>query len=181
MVDKKLVKRAKRGNKEALLTLIMNKKDEYYRLAFSYMGNEQDAMDAMEDMIVSLYEKIYQLRKDESFYFWSKKILINSCKTLLRKKQKVVFLEDVSYFYDRPLSSSRDAHKKRELQMDIEQLLSHLNADQREAIVLKYFHDLDYETISQMTDVPLGTVKSRIFQGLKKLRDVHGGDRYEKY
>ena len=60
--------------------------------------------------------------------------------------------------------------------MDIKELLIHLNEHQKEAIQLKYFHDLDYQTIADMTTVPIGTVKSRIFQGLKKLRDHYRGD-----
>lgn len=82
----RLVKQAKRGNKEALLQLILADQDAYYRLAYSYMGNEHDAMDAMEDMIVTLYEKLDQLQKNEAFYSWSKTILVNRCKTLLPKK-----------------------------------------------------------------------------------------------
>lgn len=80
----RLVKKAKRGNKEALLQLIMNQKDDYFKLAYTYMGNQHDAMDAMEDMIVRLYENIHQLKKENSFYSWSKTILVNSCKSLLK-------------------------------------------------------------------------------------------------
>ena len=50
----RLVKKAKKGNKEALLQLIMAEKDAYYKLAFTYMGNTHDAMDAMEEMIVTV-------------------------------------------------------------------------------------------------------------------------------
>ncbi|MNC74505.1 RNA polymerase sigma factor RpoE [compost metagenome] len=63
--------------------------------------------------------------------------------------------------------------------MDIQALLQYINEHQREAIQLKYFHDLDYQTIADMTQVSIGTVKSRIFQGLKKLREHYGGDEDE--
>ena len=59
----RLVKQAQKGNKEALLQLIIAEQDAYYRLAYSYMRNEHDAMDALEDMIVTLYEKLDQLQK----------------------------------------------------------------------------------------------------------------------
>lgn len=62
-----------------------------------------------------------------------------------------------------------------EQQIDIQQLLSNLNEQQAEAIKLKYFRDLDYQTISELTNVSVGTVKSRIFQGLKKLKNQFGG------
>lgn len=174
----KLVKKAKKGSKEALLQLIMAEKDAYYRLAFTYMGNSHDAMDAMEEMIVTLYEKIDQLKKEEAFYSWSKTILVNHCKSLLRKQKKLVFLDDLDSTNERDIEHAvdTDPHISSDQQMDIQQLLFHLNEHQKEAIQLKYFHDLDYQTIAAITNVSIGTVKSRIFQGLKKLREHYRGD-----
>jgi RNA polymerase sigma factor (sigma-70 family) len=174
----RLVKKAKRGNKEALLQLIMSEKDDYYKLAFTYMGNTHDAMDAMEDMIVRLYDKIDQLKKEEAFYSWSKTILVNSCKSLLRKQKKLVFIDDWNTTDERELSRAvtSDPYRSSDQQMDIQTLLLHINEDQREAIQLKYLHDLDYQTIADISNVPIGTIKSRIFQGLKKLRDHDRGD-----
>ena len=169
-----LVKQAQKGNKEALLQLIMADKNAYYRLAYAYMGNEHDAMDAMEDMIVTLYEKIDQLKKGEAFYSWSKTILVNRCKTLLRKKDRFLPLEDergpslAALTDDNPY---RDA----ESEMNMQVLLSHLNAQQREAIELRYVHDLSYQTIADITGAPLGTIKSRISHGIQKLEIVIGG------
>lgn len=173
-----LVKQAQKGNKEALLQLIMADQDAYYRLAYSYMGNEHDAMDAMEDMIVTVYEKIDQLHKGEAFYSWSKTILVNRCKTLLRKKGRFYPLEDEQ---ERSHAAFTDDNPYRhtESEMDMQVLLSHLNAQQREAIELRYVHDLPYQTIADMTGAPLGTIKSRISQGIQKLKAMIGGDRYE--
>ncbi len=58
MNEVRLVKQAKKGNKEALLQLIMAEKDVYYKLALTYMGNSHDAMDAMEEMIVSFMKRL---------------------------------------------------------------------------------------------------------------------------
>ncbi|GAA0133197.1 sigma-70 family RNA polymerase sigma factor [Paenibacillus sp. YSY-4.3] len=172
------VKKAKKGNKEALLQLIMAEKDDYYRLALTYMGNSHDAMDAMEDMIVRLYENIGQLNKVEAFYSWSRTILANSCKALLRKRQKLVPLDDVGMNVELAANHAlpSDPYRHSDQQMDIRQMLLCLNEQQQEAIQLKYWHDLDYQTIADMMKVPVGTVKSRIFQGLKKLRDLYGGE-----
>lgn len=174
----RLVKRAKKGNKEALLQLIMAEKDTYYRLAFTYLGNTHDAMDAMEDMIVRLYEKIDQLQKEDAFYSWSKTILVNCCKGLLQKRNKVILVEDWSDTDERELSHewTHDLYSRTDQQLDIQDLLQNINEHQREAIQLKYFHDLDNQTIAEITNVSLGTVKSRIFQGLKRLKDHYRGD-----
>lgn len=177
------VKKAKKGNKEALLQLIMAEKDDYYRLALTYMGNSHDAMDAMEEMIVRLYENIGQLKKAESFYSWSRTILVNSCKALLRKRQQLVLLDDAGADGRSAAEHAPpgDPYRYTDQQMDIRQMLLHLNEQQQEAIQLKYWHDLDYQTIAEMTNVPVGTVKSRIFQGLKKLRELYGGEADESH
>lgn len=60
---KSLIKRAKKGDKEALLQLVMNQKNDYYKLAYIYMKNEEDALDVIQDMIVILYENIHKLKK----------------------------------------------------------------------------------------------------------------------
>ncbi|WP_328591070.1 RNA polymerase sigma factor [Siminovitchia fortis] len=158
-----------------MLQLVMAEKDAYYRLALTYMKNEHDAMDVMEDMILTLYQKIDQLKKAEAFYSWSKTILVNMCKSTFIKQQKIIPLEsasDAQHSYLAPFLSS-------EQRLDIQNMLIHLNDHQREAIELKYFHDLDYKTIAKITGVSIGTAKSRIFVGLKKLREIFGGDSNE--
>lgn len=180
MNEIRLVKKAKKGNKEALLQLVMAEKDAYYKLAFTYLGNTHDAMDAMEEMIVILYEKMNQLKKESSFYSWSKTILVNHCKLVLRKQKKIVLLDDFTSVQldDVDHFSNHNPYQNIEQKVDIQQALLRLNADQREAIELKYFHDLDNQTIANMTNVSIGTVKSRVFNGLSKLKEHYGGNNY---
>lgn len=173
-----LVKKAKKGNKQALLQLILVEKDAYYRLAFTYMGNSHDAMDMIEEMIIKLYDSIEQLKKNEMFYSWSKTILVNHCKTVLKQRKREILLEDTELVHEDEQNHSKmnDPYERIEQQIDIQQLLTYINEDQKEAIQLKYFHDLDYETIAAITNVSIGTAKSRVFQGLRKLRDHYRGD-----
>jgi len=182
MKIKRLVKRAKKGNKKALLKLIMDEQDAYYKLAFTYMKNKHDAMDVMADMIVTLYEKIHTLEKGEAFYSWSKTILVNECKTLLRRKKKVVLFDQKQSvvngeMMDEPIIV--DDFKQKEQQIDIENMLNRLSEEQKETIQLKYFHDLDNRTIAQITGVSIGTVKSRLYYGLQKLKTMTGRDSNE--
>lgn len=167
----RLVKKAKKGNKEALLQLVMDQRDDYYRLALTYMGNENDAMDAMSEMIVSLYVNIHQLKKEAAFYSWSKTILVNSCKQMLRKRKNIVLLDEWE-----TTESVHEPHVQSDQHMDIQEMLKCVNEHQKEAIQLKYMHDLDYETIAEMTDVSVGTAKSRVFQGIKKIRGQYRGE-----
>ena len=173
------VKQAQKGNKEALLQLILAEKDAYYRLALSYTGDEHEAVDALEEMIVVLYEKIGQLKKADSFYSWSKTILANHCRAALRKRNKLVLVDEWdSDKAAKPVhSGTSDPYEQQEQRMDIRRSLERIHPDQKEAIELKYFHDMDYESIAKITSVSVGTAKSRVFNGLRKLREWHGGDK----
>lgn len=165
-----LVRQAKSGDKEALLKLIIDRKSEFYKLAYVYLDNKEDALDAMEDMILILYQQINSLKKNELFYSWSKTILVNCCKNILRKKNKVVTVEEVEEKY---YIENFEVTEKR---LDIMRYLKRLNQHQQEAIKLKFLMDMDYESIANLSKVPVGTVKSRISTGLKKLKECFGGE-----
>ena len=170
MEEKLLIKHAKKGNKESLLKLVMAQEMDYYKLAYVYMKNPEDSMDAMQDMIVILYENISKLKKDSSFYSWSKTILVNLCKKRLKERQKIVSLDDIKeesidHIYD----SFEDS-------VVLEKYLSELSDEHREVIKLKYYLDLDYNSISELLKIPLGTVKSRLSIGMKRLKESMGGE-----
>lgn len=172
------VKQAQKGDKEALLQLILDRKDAYYRLALAYLREEHDAMDALEEMIVILYEKIGQLKNRDAFYSWSQSILVNHCKAMLKRRNRLVFIDEWQGCkgLNPQEAAINDPYEQRDWNIDIRHTLERINADQKEAIELKYFHDLDYESIAQITQVSVGTVKSRVFNGLKKLREWYGGE-----
>lgn len=169
MEEKLLIKRAKKGDKESLLTLVMNQKSDYYKLAYVYMKNKEDALDIMQEMIVILYQNISKLKKDEAFYSWSKTILVNCCKKALKDKQKIVSIEMIkepSYEMDGNIEGN----------IVLEEYLSKLKPIHREIIRLKFILDLDYKSIAEVLDLPLGTVKSRINTAMKNLKISMEGD-----
>ncbi len=168
--EKLLIKQAKRGNKESLLKLVMAQEMDYYKLAYVYMKNPEDSMDAMQDMIVILYKDISKLKKDDSFYSWSKTILVNLCKKQLKEDKRLVSLDDIKeQSIDNIYDNSEDS-------VVLEKYLSKLSDGHKEIIKLKYYLDLDYESISEILKIPLGTVKSRLSIGMKKLKESMGGE-----
>lgn len=175
-----LVDRARSGNKEALIQLVMNAKDDYYRLAYVYLHNKEDSLDALQDMIVIVYENIGELKNPHAFYSWSKTILVNCSKKILRKKSRVTLIDDMQVIDENQtdrscgyIDTEFESHNSRQ---DIFRELSKLNPYQQEAIKLRYFLEWDYDHIAEATGVPLGTVKSRISTALTKLRELFGGE-----
>ena len=168
--EKLLIKQAKRGNKESLLKLVMIQEMDYYKLAYVYLKNQEDSMDAMQDMMVILYENISKLKKDNSFYSWSKTILVNLAKKRLKENNKLVSLDDIKEL------SIDNIYTPTEDSLILESYLSKLSENHKEIIKLKYYLDLDYEAISEILDIPLGTVKSRLSIGMKSLKESMGGE-----
>lgn len=166
-----LAKRVKTGDKDALVELIMGQSREYYKLAYAFLGNREDALDAMEDMVVIIYEKLHQLKKMDSFTSWSKTILVNCCRKQLRNRNKTVPL-----FGTLEERASESELKQSEDYILLEGGLGQLSEKHQEVIRLRYFLDYDYETISRVLKVPLGTVKSRLAAGLKQLKESLGGE-----
>jgi len=167
---KLLIKKAQNGDKEALLQLVMTKQADYYKLAYLYMRNKEDALDALQDMIIILYQNISRLRNPESFYSWSKTILVNCCKNKLRHRKKTTSLDQAAEeFVEGVYNESED-------RIVLEKHLSGLSEIHQEVIRLRCFLDMDYQTISEILKIPVGTVKSRLNIGMKKLKDSFGGE-----
>ncbi len=156
MDTESLVKKTKSGDKNSLVQLILAKKQDYYKIAYVYMKNSEDAM---EDMIVVLYKNIHKLRKDSSFDSWSKTILVNCCRNSLRKKNKIIIVENLKE------EAYEEGYANKEDGIILEEHLSKLPEKHREVIKLRYYLDMDYQTISEVLKVPVGTVKSRISNG----------------
>lgn len=170
MEFKLLIKQAKKGDKDALLQLVMAQQVDYYKLAYVYMKNQDDALDALQDMIVILYENIKRLKKEDSFYSWSKTILVNSCKSKLKNRNKTISIDEIKE------ESIDGVYIESEEKIVLEEHLSKLSEIHQEVIRLRYFLDLDYDSISKVLKIPLGTVKSRLNIGINKLKESFGGE-----
>ncbi len=179
-----LVKQAQKGDKEALIQLVMAEKAAYYKLAYVLVKDKEEALDSLQDMIVILYENISKLKDETAFYSWSKTILVNRCKKKLKDKKRVISLEDVV-----EETREQDVLKQKSIEGEwtqkdkkllIEEALAQLGSKHQEVIKLRYFLDLQYEVISELLGIPLGTVKSRLAVGLRQLEKIIGGERYEK-
>ncbi len=88
MEFKLLIKKAQKSDKDALLQLIMAQQADYYKLAYLYMKNKDDALDVLQDMIVTLYQNISKLKKRNPFIAGARTILVNCCKNNYATKTK---------------------------------------------------------------------------------------------
>ena len=142
---------------------------KYYKIGWTYLYNHHDIEDVLQTTIIKVYNKVDQLKEEQYFETWVTSILINECKSLLRKRgrEKVIdYIEAVETPYeDTPL-------------IEFKEVIDQLEDFHREVIILKYITGYSQEEIASILDIPVGTVKSRIYRGLKHLRECIGKEGY---
>ncbi|WP_336823694.1 sigma-70 family RNA polymerase sigma factor [Sporosarcina sp. USHLN248] len=166
MTDIELAKKAIKGDDEAFLRLLSEHKEALYRTALSYLKNEEDALDAVQEVTMRSYDKIKTLRMPEYAKTWLIRIMMNHCRDVLNKKKRYVLdanagkLEGISDDFT---------------YLEIEEALSRLSEKERQLIHLKYLHDIKIKDIADMTSTPEGTVKTRLYKAVKSLRTFFEG------
>jgi len=160
-----LVEKAKAGDKNAFMVLVDTMKLQLYRTALIKLGNEHDALDAVQEALYKAFSNIKNLRQTCFFKTWLIRILINECYNIQQYNRKVVPLDDS--FYN---PEHRQENKSVE-SIDIQNLTGKLDEIYKEVIDLRYNHDLKFDDIAVILDIPVGTVKSRLNRAHKLLRE----------
>ena len=148
-MDTLLVKRAQKQDKDAFVRLIEKHKTSLYKAAKSYLGNEEDAADAIQDTVLSAYEHIHELKNASYFKTWLTRILINHCNEAAQAESPMP--ENDREFYE---------------------LIGELPEDYRMIFLLYYGEEFHTSEIAQILDINENTVKSRLRRGRDKLRHI---------
>jgi RNA polymerase sigma-70 factor, ECF subfamily len=139
--------------------------DRSYRTAYLILRNEADAEDATHDAILKAWRAWPRLREVDRFSAWFGRILVNECRDRLRHASRARALE-------RGLPGVASISPAPGSDPDLEQAFTALNADQRVAVVLRFWADLTVDQIAERVKAPAGTVKSRLHHALLRMRGV---------
>ena len=178
MDEKALVASARRGDAHAFNELVSHYQGMVYNLAYRILGDAEAAADASQDTFLSAYEAVGRF-KGGSFKAWLLRIATNACydQLRLRKRRPTSSLEAI-YTESAPSShfvNGRETPEEHALRQELGQTIQRgidtLSADQRVALVLSDVQGLSYKEISRVTDVSVGTVKSRLSRARASLRD----------
>ncbi len=171
--EQQLVKDARAGDADAFETLVLRYEKRVYALALRMCGNPADAQEAAQEALLSAWQSLPFFRGESSFSTWLYRLTSNASVDLLRreKRQRAVSLDDGELSLNIPdnrLTPHEEAEHS-ELREAIHSGLKTLPDDYRAVLVLRELHQLSYQEISSALDVDLGTVKSRINRGRKRL------------
>lgn len=147
-----------------LIQFITENKENMYRLAFSYVKNAENALDIVQDTIHKALISSESLKSDSSIKSWLYKILVNTSIDFLRKHKRIQFVDDKTLELHSP--TGEDIYSD----LDLEKALEELPQAFRTVIVLRYFEDLKIDEIAEVMNENISTVKTRLYQGLRKLR-----------
>lgn len=166
--DGELVRRFLAGDTTAFTDLVTRHQQRVYSVCLRILGDREEAADATQDTLLAVVRKLDGFRGDAAFTTWLHRVAVNVCYDHLRRAQRRPMLhrelddELPAHEAGAPVPDHADAVAGGR---DIERALAMVPEDFRVAIVLADVHDLPYEEIATVLDLPVGTVKSRVHRG----------------
>ena len=134
-----------------------------YRVSMSYLGNAEDAADAVQDTLVKAWEKRNVLSRPEQFKPWTMRILANRCKDVLRKRRRKSFY---------PLEENTATVEMPPPQPPVMEAIRELKPEWRIVMILHYADGLTVQNIADSLGIPLSTVKTRMRCARKRLKQT---------
>ncbi|GAF65431.1 putative RNA polymerase [Bacillus sp. TS-2] len=160
----KIFQRMKKNQRPSFEELLKDEQEKLYRVAYSFVKNEQDALDIVQDAVIKGYRNFEKLDEIHYFSTWLTRILINTAIDAVRKKREVVFLDP-----ERTESNRTDeSHIINKLLIDKE--FDRLKAEQKSLIILRFYYGYSIKEISEILNKPEGTIKSRLSRTLEQMK-----------
>lgn len=182
-----LVERAAGNDHKAFRVLVERYQRKAYTVALGILRNEDAAMDVTQDAFVKVYKALPKFQGNAAFYTWLYRIVVNLCIDRKRKsarRAEVEYEDTLSHGDVGPhsgptlastgIESPMAAYARLELREQMDQAMSSLSEPHREILVLRELEGLSYEELSDVLEVPKGTIMSRLFHARKNFQKALG-------
>lgn len=150
-----------RNRKEALVrSILLENYESYYRLAFSYVHQEADAMDIVQEGACKAMTKAHSLREESYAGTWIYRIMINTAKDYLKRyeRERGTLPEEIA------------VSEEKDIGPELREAVDRLPVQEKTLIILRYYEDKPLAEIAEILQENLSTVKSRLYRTLEKLR-----------
>lgn len=157
----------KRKEKNRVLVegIILENYDQYYRLAYSYVHNETDAGDIVQNGAYQAIRHSGSIKNPDYAKTWVYRIMLNECFRCLKQPKNLSY-EAVRDEYGMETGYTEDTYGN----IDLQRALEKLSPEDKAVIILRYFEDKKLEEIADILAENISTVKSRLYRSLKKMR-----------
>ena len=168
---------SQQGDTLAFNRLVLRWESSIYNLALRMLQDPEEAAEMAQEVFMAAYQNIRKFRRDAKFSTWIYRIAVNRCISRMRRRPPGIHysLDDRDSAVDvsRELRSAH-SHEgdllRQESRSQVHRALQALSPEQKTVVELKFFQDLTFEEISAVVQVPLSTVKSRLYAGLESLK-----------
>ena len=173
--DAELVRAAVAGDKGAFGTLVLRYQDRLYNTLVRVLGSFEDARDVTQDAFVQAFVKLESFRAASKFYTWLYRIAMNLALSRRRRRKAMVSIDQAKHDVGAEPEDSGPSPEERMIDAQrvqiVQAALSQLGEQQRQILVLREMEDCSYETIAEILELPIGTVRSRLFRARLQLKD----------
>lgn len=180
MLDEELVQLLQHGQKQAFTTLVSKWQHRMYTFCYRQLGETALAEEATQDIFIKVYTSIHSFRSESKFSTWLYRIATNHCINLnerhhRRHRNQHDSFEDMHAQPSTQSTPLQDLEQKDFKQL-LQQALNQLPEDHRVLLILRDLQDCSYEEIADITQLNIGTIKSRIHRGRNNLRQILSGE-----
>jgi len=177
LTDEQIVAHAVSADPDAFGEIVRRWDRKIFALCFGMLGREDEARDAAQEAFIAAYRNLKNFRGEAKVSSWLHRIAVNQCLTTKRrhKTRSEEYIDDSDGSEERifvaaarysPASEAEQTERTRV----VRQAVTALPSDLRQVIVMKEFEEMTFQEISETLDIPLSTVKSRLYTALKQLR-----------
>jgi RNA polymerase sigma-70 factor (ECF subfamily) len=177
ITDSDLVVRAINGREDGFEELVRRYQRPIAAYVYRMVGDYDSALDLTQEVFIKVYGSLARYRSEYKFSTWIYKIAHNAAVDHLRRystREQALTSESDGTTYDLPIESGKPTpeqeSERRERRTEIEAVVDQLPPAYRELVVLRHSHDLSYDEIADVTALPLGTVKNRLFRAREIMR-----------
>ena len=182
--DSQQIEAALAGDAAAFGVLVTKYQDRLYNSLLRMLGSAEDASDVVQEAFTQAFLKLDTFRGSAAFYTWLYRIAFHRATDLRRRQRPVSSIDDVKERVgDEPLDNREaplDALGEQERAQQVHRALGMLSDEHRRVLVLREIDDCSYDAISKILEVPVGTVRSRLFRARlemkQRLEQVLGRD-----
>jgi RNA polymerase sigma-70 factor (ECF subfamily) len=177
--DRRLIADCLEGDTAAFGTLVRRYQERLYHTVFRLMGNAEDAQDVVQETFLNAYQSLEGFKGDSQLFTWLYRIAVNTAISQKRKQRVLLSLDGGRNGEQaiEPLDSSettRPGHalEQAERSRRVQLALAQLSPEHRAVLVLKDMEGHKYETMAELLQVPIGTIRSRLHRARLELREI---------
>jgi RNA polymerase sigma-70 factor (ECF subfamily) len=168
--DYSIIRQFIEGDKSAFQFLVKRHKDKVRNIIYITMNNSALVDDIAQDVFITVYRNLKHFRFESQFTTWLYRITVNRCKDYLRKINVRKIFSPIEDGYE--VSEYSTPVENNDISKIVMDAISKLPTKLRMPLILKDIEGFSYEEISQTLNCEMGTVKSRIFRGREKLKEI---------